>query len=403
VARSVEQFIPISGPEQVAALHQKLRPLYGTTNLHINSSFRGGGVAEILLSTVPMLNTLGLDSGWRVIHGTEEYYEITKTIHNAMQGNTTGLSDQDLRVYTKINEDFATYTHIDHDYVIIHDPQPLPLIRHFKKRQPWIWRCHIDLSNPNPEVWGYLKGFLVRYDVVVVSSDRYVRDDLPVEQRVIRPAIDALSEKNREMSDDEMSAMLEEAGIRRDKPFLTQVSRMDPWKDPEGVLEIYRRVRDREPCRLVFVYNLADDDPEGQEIYRRVREKADDLVEQGEVIFVYGSDPRMVNAIQRAAAVVLQNSIREGFCLTVTEAMWKASAVVATTAGGIPEQIVDGENGYLVEPEDYDAAAGRVLELLGNPDRRREIGRAAKESVRTHFLTTRLLSDYLDLMADLRG
>ena len=348
-----------------------------------------------------MLNEIGVDTGWRVIHGTENYYEITKNIHNAMQGNPQGLSEHHVKIYNKVNYNFSTYTHIDHDFVIIHDPQPLPLIRYFKKRQPWIWRCHIDISDPNPEVWEYLKGYMLRYDAIIISSEKYRKPELPIEQRVIHPAIDALSLKNREMSESAMAELLKEAGIPDDKPFITQVSRMDPWKDPEGVLAVYEIVKKKTDCRLVFTYNLAADDPEGREIYERVYARAKDLVDSGDVLFVIGNDPRLVNAIQRKAAVVLQKSLKEGFCLTVTEAMWKGAAVVASTAGGIPEQIVDGKNGYLIDPEDYGQTADRVIEILKNPKLRDQLGAEAKETVRERFLTTRLLRDYLDLMADL--
>jgi trehalose synthase len=396
-------YIDDAGEQIISTIHKKVRKLYGTHSLAINSTFLGGGVAEILNSMVPLLNDAGLDTGWRTVHGTPDFYEITKKIHNAMQGNSVGLSDDEKHLYLGVNRDFSIYTHINHDFVIVHDPQPLPLVRYFKKNQPWVWRCHIDISEPNEEVWRFLRTYLLRYDVMLISSEKYRKPDLPVEQRIVHPAIDPLSMKNRDMSEAEIASYIEHAGIPTDKPVLTQVSRMDPWKDPMGVLDVYEKVRQRVDCRLVFCYNLASDDPEGVQVYEEVYERAQEYVDAGDVIFVMGNNALLVNAIQRFSAVVLQKSLREGFCLTVTEAMWKGAAVVATTAGGIPEQITDGSDGYLIDPRDIDMTADRVTELLRNPGLREEMGRKARETVRQRFITTRLILDYIDLMLELTG
>lgn len=401
MVHSLEAYVDAAGEEVISSIHKKSRKLYGTHGLMINSTFMGGGVAEILNSMVPLLNDGGLDTGWRTVHGTPDFYEITKKIHNAMQGNTEGLTQDEKELYLEVNSNFAIYTHINHDFVFVHDPQPLPLIYSFKKQQPWIWRCHIDISEPNQEVWSFLRTYLLRYDVMLISSEKYRKPDLPVEQRVVHPAIDPLSLKNREMTEEEISNWLEEAGIPMDKPFITQVSRMDPWKDPLGVLDVYEKVRQKVDCRLVFCYNLASDDPEGHGVYEQVYERAGELVDKGDVIFVVGNHALLVNAIQRAAAVVLQKSYREGFCLTVTEAMWKAAPVVATTAGGIPEQITDGEDGYLIDPSDIDGTSDRVVELVKHPEYRKTMGAKARETVRRRFLTTRLIADYIDIMTEL--
>ncbi|MFW6338398.1 MAG: glycosyltransferase [Alkalispirochaetaceae bacterium] len=401
MVHSLEDYVDAAGEEVISSIHKKIRRLYGTHSLMINTTFMGGGVAEILNSMVPLLNDGGLDTGWRTVHGTPDFYEITKKIHNAMQGNREGLSEEEKELYLEVNANFAIYTHIDHDFVFVHDPQPLPLIHSFKKQQPWIWRCHIDISEPNEEVWRFLRNYLLRYDIMLISSEKYRKRDLPVEQRVVHPAIDPLSLKNREMSEEELSRWIREAGIPMDKPFITQVSRMDPWKDPLGVLDVYEKVRKKIDCRLVFVYNLASDDPEGHGVYEQVHERAGELAEKGDVLFVVGNHALMVNAIQRAAAVVLQKSYREGFCLTVTEAMWKAAPVVATTAGGIPEQITDGEDGFLIDPADIDGTADRVVELVKHPEYRESVGANARETVRKRFLTTRLICDYIDVMTDL--
>jgi trehalose synthase len=403
MARSLEMYIDAAGDEIVAAIHKKVRRLYGKHNVQINSTFLGGGVAEILSSTIPLMNDAGLDTGWRTVHGNQNFYEITKKIHNAMQGNPEGLSEFEQRFYLDVNKDFSIYSHFDHDFIIIHDPQPLPLIRYFKKTQPWIWRCHIDITAPNKEVWTFLKRYMLRYDVIVVSSKKYLKPDLPVEQRIIHPAIDPLSMKNKELSQKEIAQYIKEEQIPTDKPIITQVSRMDPWKDPEGVLEVFEQVKKKVDCRLLFCYNLASDDPEGMQVFERVYEKAKEYHENGDVIFVVGNNALLVNAIQRHSAVIIQKSLKEGFCLTVTEAMWKGKPVVASTAGGIPEQITSGDNGYLVEPEDINGCADRVVELLQNPGLREEMGAKAKETVRKKFLTTRLMSDYIDLMVELNN
>jgi trehalose synthase len=401
MAKSLEMYIDAAGDEMVANIHKKVRKLYGKHNVQINSTFLGGGVAEILSSTIPLMNDAGLDTGWRTVHGNQNFYEITKKIHNAMQGNPEGLTDFEKRFYLDVNHDFSIYSHFDHDFIIIHDPQPLPLIRYFKKTQPWIWRCHIDITDSNPDVWNFLKRYMLRYDIIVVSSKKYLKADLPVEQRIIHPAIDPLSMKNKELSQKEIAHYIKEEDIPTDKPIITQVSRMDPWKDPEGVLEVYEKVRKKIDCRLLFCYNLASDDPEGMQVFERVYEKAKELSDNGDVIFVVGNNALLVNAIQRFSSVIIQKSLREGFCLTVTEAMWKGKPVVASTAGGIGEQITSGENGYLIEPKDIDGCADRIIELLKNPSLHQEMGEKAKETVRKKFLTTRLMLDYIDLMVEL--
>ncbi len=403
MARSLEMYIEEAGESVISTIHKKVRKLYGTHSVAINSTFMGGGVAEILNSMIPLMNDAGLDTGWRTVHGTPDFYEITKKIHNAMQGNPNGLTDDEKWIYLGVNRDFSIYAHLHHDFVFVHDPQPLPLVRYVRKNQPWVWRCHIDISEPNEEVWKFLRTYLLRYDVMLISSEKYRKPDLPVEQRVVHPAIDPISMKNRDMSEDEIHSHIEHAGIPMDKPIITQVSRMDPWKDPLGVLDVYEQVRRKVDCRLVFVYNLASDDPEGVHVYEEVYDRAADYVERGDVVFVMGNNALQVNAIQRFSDVVLQKSLREGFCLTVTEAMWKGTAVVATTAGGIPEQITDGVDGYLIDPRNIDQTADRVVELLKHPEHRKEMGRKARETVRERFITTRLMLDYIDLMLELSG
>jgi trehalose synthase len=290
---------------------------------------------------------------------------------------------------------------MDHDCVIVHDPQPLPIIIFYQKKQPWIWRCHIDLSEPDPGLWDFLKRFMLRYDLIIVSSERYKKKNLPVEQRVIPPAIDPLASKNIDLPQDMIAKYLKQAKIPLDKPIITQVSRMDKWKDPEGVLEVYERVRRKVDCRLLYCCNLATDDPEGMDIYSRMHEKTRELRKRKDILFVLGNNEFLVNAVQTYSDVVIQKSTREGFCLAVTEALWKGTPVVGSNIGGIPLQIIDGKSGYLADPYDYQGFADRIIALLKNKKLADKIGGNAREFVRRNFLITRLMGNYLDLINEL--
>ncbi len=397
---SLDDYRELVGDKIIGEIHRKASRLQGKTIVHVNSTFIGGGVAEILNSLVPLMNDIGIKADWRTLHGTPDFFTITKKFHNALQGGPINLTEIKKQLYAQTNETFCSYCHIDDDCVIVHDPQPLPIIKFCKKTQPWIWRCHVDLTEPNEELWEYLKGFLLRYDMVILSNEKYKKEDLPVGQRIIYPSIDPLSLKNKGLSDGDILKYVQKAGIPTDKPVITQVSRMDQWKDPEGLLDIFNLVKKRVDCRLVYCYDLALDDPEGMEIYSKVQRKADRLTEKGDVIFVVGNSEILVNAIQRFSTVVVQNSIREGFCLAVTEALWKEKPVVATNVGGIPLQVKDGQNGFLVEPHDTKSCADRLIQILQNPDMAKQMGRKGKEIVRDNFLITRSLLDYLDLLND---
>ncbi len=396
--KRLEDYRNIVGDEVMAQIYRKARRLYGKHILHINSTYQGGGVAEMLWSLVPLMNDIGLDAGWRIVHGTPDFFNVTKKFHNGIQGEKVSLSEDRLRLYEGINEIFASYTHIRHDFVIVHDPQPLPLISFYKKRQPWIWRCHTDISTPHRDVWNYLKKFILRYDTVIVSSEKYKKHDLPVEQVVIFPAIDPLTDKNKELSEETIKKVLAEFNIPTDKPLITQVSRFDKWKDPLGVVEVFERVKEKVDARLVLIGSMAADDPEGWEIYRQVErevEAHEDI--KDDIILITVENNILVNALQRVSSVVLQKSIREGFGLTVSEAMWKGTPVVASNVGGIPTQVIDGETGFLVDPLDYNSAAEKVITLLKDRKLAEEMGKKGKEHVRKNFLITRLLMDYLDL------
>ncbi len=398
--RSIEDYRYIVGDKVIGDIYKRARRLYGKHVLHINSTFHGGGVAEILRSFVPLMNDVGLVAGWRILHGSPDFFGITKKFHNSLQGAGIRLTRIKEELYREANEDFSIYTHIHHDCVVIHDLQPLPLIKFYQKRQPWLWRCHIDLSEPNEELWDYLKGLVLRYDMVIVSSEDYKKVDLPVEQRVIHPAIDPLSSKNKELTDGTISKYLKKFGIPVDKPLIVQVSRFDRWKDPLGVVDIFKHVKEEVDCRLVLCGSMATDDPEAYAIYKKVESYAKGLIAAGDVILLAVENNLLVNVLQRAATIIIQKSLREGFGLTVTEGLWKMKPVVASRVGGIPLQIVDGVNGFLLDPKDNNGFADKIIELLKEPDMARQIGKMGQETVREKFLITRLLLDHLKLLEE---
>jgi trehalose synthase len=399
--RSLSDYIDIVGAETISKIYKKTHKLYGKRVANVNATFLGGGVAEILGRLIPLINEAGLDAEWRTIHGSPAFFDVTKSFHNSLQGADIDLDESKKSIYLDIIQEYANFTHLDiYDCLIVHDPQPLPLINFCRKKEPWIWRCHIDISNPNEKLWKFLKRFMIRYDAIVISSEKYIKPDLPVIQKVIPPAIDPLSLKNRELTEEEINYFIDKHDIPTDKPIITQVSRMDVWKDPLGVLEVFKLVKEKVDCRLLFCYNQATDDPEGIKIYEEVYEQAKEFAKDKDVIFVVGNNELLVNAVQRLSTVVVQKSIREGFGLVVAEALWKGKPVVAGNVGGIPNQIKDGETGFLVDPHDYQACADRVIELIKNPKLSNQMGAKAKEFVRENFLTTRLVSDYLDLLQE---
>ncbi|MBN1781577.1 glycosyltransferase [bacterium] len=396
--KKISDYRTIVGDAVIGELYQKAKALYGKKVLHINSTFIGGGVAEILNSLVPLMNNIGLEADWRVLHATVDLYNLTKSIHNALQGEDWMLAEHQKQIYVQASELFSAYAMIYHDLVIIHDPQPLPLIDFYKKKQPWVWRCHIDLSAPNPDLWDFMKGFILRYDLAIMSKKEYTKKDLPVRQRVIQPVIDPLTRKNIPLSDQLIQDKLKEFQIPTDKPIITQISRFDKWKDPLGVIEIMKKVKQKVDCRLILCGSMAMDDPEGVEIYETVHKVGKDLIDRGDLILITFENSLLVNVLQRVSSVVIQKSLREGFGLTVTEAMWKGKPVLASNVGGIPLQITDNVDGLLVDPQDIDGAADRVLELLKKPEWGKKLGKKAVEKVRENFLITRLLRDYLDMI-----
>jgi trehalose synthase len=386
---SLDDYRPLVGDPVVDRIRDKARPLRGLHVTHVNSTYYGGGVAVLLSPLALLMNDVGIKTGWRVIQGSPDFFSVTKKFHNALQGGDVNLSPRKKQIYEDTVYENAVRNHLDHDVVIIHDPQPLPLVEHYRKRGPWVWRCHIDLTDPHPGLWAYLVPFIERYDAVIVSMPEY-RQELRTPQVVFPPAIDAFASQNRDLSPAEVDERLAHYGIPTDLPLVVQISRFDPWKDPQGVIEAFKLARKEIPATLVLLGNVATDDPEGEEVYRS-------LLDQRErrIIILSRQDGALVNALQRRAAVVLQKSTREGFGLTVAEAMWKGTPVVGGNVGGIRHQIIDGVNGFLVAS--VEEAAQRMVKLLRDDDLRREMGSRARETVREQFLMTALLERYLDL------
>jgi trehalose synthase len=389
---TLEQYEPLIGRATVERISAKAERVRTMRVAHISSTFYGGGVTELLTPLTLMLNATGIETDWHLIQGTPGFFGCTKKLHNTLQGEDLEFSDAERTIYEQVVFENATRLHLDDcDAVIVHDPQPLPLIAHFADREmPWLWQCHVDLSTPHAPVWAYLRQFIEQYDAAIFSLPEYGQD-LRIDQQFVTPAIDPFSAKNRELSDREIREYLRNYKIPTDRPLVTQISRFDAWKDPMGVIDAFRKAREQVDCRLVLVGNNASDDPEGGKILETIESVADDGI-----IVLAVDDPTLVNALQRSAAVVLQKSTREGFGLTVTEAMWKGAAVIGGDVGGIRHQIKDEWNGFLVSTPDQ--AAARIVQLVKDPGLREQVGSRAKESVRQNFLMSRLLEDWLDLL-----
>jgi trehalose synthase len=386
-----EQFI---GRESMERIREKAGKLRGLRVANFNSTYYGGGVAEMISSLTLLMNSLGLRTEWRVIQGRPDFFSITKKMHNALQGGEIDLSSIKKEIFEQVIYENSVRNFIEHDFVIVHDPQPLPLIEHYEKKCPWVWRCHLDLSRPNAEMWRYLRRWIDQYDAVIVSSPEYKQETKPP-QRVFMPAIDPFTIKNRRLSEQEVNERLAHYEIPTDLPLVAQISRFDPWKDPEGVVQAFKLARKQVNARLVLLGNFATDDPEGEEIFNSLCACRDEQI----LILTSGDDTALVNALQTRAAVVLQKSLREGFGLTVSEAMWKGTPVIGGNVGGIRYQIEDGVNGFLVSS--VEEAGGRIVELINDQKLRNEMARRARETVRGKFLLTRYLEQYLDLFSAL--
>ncbi|HEX6852823.1 MAG TPA: glycosyltransferase [Candidatus Polarisedimenticolaceae bacterium] len=398
-AARLDQYAEVVGRDRIALLRRLAARLEGLRLVVVNSTRVGGGVAELLARHVPLFNELGLDARWEVLEGTPEYFATTKRMHNALQGDRLELTPAQREAYLETNRKNAARLELDADVVVIHDPQPAPLIRFAEKRCPWIWRCHIDASKPYRPVWRFLRGFVEPYDASVFSLAPFAQN-LPHPQYLIPPSIDPLADKNREISEGEIDRRLAGLGLDRSRPLLVQVSRFDRFKNPVGVIRAWRQVRRTQDCRLVLVGGTADDDPEGAEVLREVREEAGGDPDV-HVLSIPPDSDLEINALQRAATVVIQNSTKEGFGLTVTEALWKGRPVVAGAVGGITLQVHDHRTGFLVHSEE--GLAFRIRYLLNRPQAAREMGTEGRELVRYRFLLTRHLRDWLTLFLSITG
>lgn len=390
----LEDYRPIVGNDALEELSLLAKPLAGKSVLHVNSTAVGGGVAEILNRMVPLMRELGIDARWEVIKGGEDFHAVTKKFHNALHGDPQEVTPQDYKVYEDKLEENLLQMRLDEDFIFCHDPQPVALVkkRHGQTNH-WLWRCHIDLSRPHTEVWSFLKQYVEQYDACVFSAPAFART-LTIPQFLIMPSIDPLSDKNRELSALEIQLVLDRLNIPTDKPLVTQVSRFDRLKDPLGVIEAFRKAKPYIEARLLLVGGPADDDPEGAQVLAEVRAKSDgdpDIM----VLCLPPTSHIEINAIQRASAVILQKSVREGFGLTVTEALWKGKPVIASAKGGIPLQIAHRYSGILVHS--IDGTAQWLKQLLNEPEYALKLGENGHEHVRQNFLITRHLRDYLML------
>ncbi|MEF9426406.1 MAG: glycosyltransferase [Candidatus Mariimomonas ferrooxydans] len=344
---------------------------------------------------IPLLKDLDIDARWEVIKGDAKFFDITKKMHNGLQGNREEITEAMWKYHYEVNR--ANIKHIDFnaDAVLIHDPQPVPLIefRKNKKNSMWMWRCHIDVSNPVPEIWARIKGYVLNYRTAIFSVAKFSRA-LPIDEIFITPSIDPLSEKNRDLTELEIQAIMKKFELPMDKPILLQVSRFDKFKDQIGVIKVYRIVKKYTDCRLILAGSSASDDPEGEAMLNEVREFAGNDPDIHILLLPPFSD-REINALQRAADVILQKSIKEGFGLTVSEAMWKEKPVIGGAVGGIPLQIIHGVNGFLVYS--VEGAAFRTRQFLNNSDMARRMGQKGKEFVKNNFLITRQIRDYLSI------
>jgi trehalose synthase len=392
----LDRYEEVVGHQAVLHLRQLAERLQGKRVVHVNSTRTGGGVAEILGWMIPLLNELGLNARWEVISGPPEFSRITKAFHNGIQGMPVSVSKQDFDLHRDVCRDNARRLNLDADVVFVHDPQPIYLPMYAPANDArWVWRCHIDASHPDEAIWHHLEGALPKYDATVFSMAAFARH-LAKPAFLIAPSIDPLSEKNRPLTEAERLETLDRLGIDRDRPLLLQVSRFDRFKDPLGVIEAFRLVQPYLPAaQLVLAGGSADDDPEGPEVYAKVQEAAGNDPDI-KVLMLPSDAPRDINALQRSATIVLQKSIREGFGLTVTEALWKGVPVIGGATGGITLQVHDYQTGFLVYSPA--GAAYRIRYLMRYADKRERMGRVGHAFVHEHFLLIRQLREDLQML-----
>lgn len=391
----IKEYIPFVGRAVIDDLGLLSDRLKGKVVQNINSTSVGGGVAEILNRMIPLLKQLGVDARWDVIKGGGDFFEVTKKFHNALHGTTAGLTARDFEIFMETSSRNIAQMDIYGDIVFVHDPQPIALVER-NSGNKWVWRCHVDVSAPEQGVWDFLMRFIPRFDAAVFSAPAFSRQ-LSVRQFLIAPSIDPLSDKNRELPQETIDAVMRKYGIPDDKPIVTQISRFDRLKDPLGVIDAFLMVKKHIDCRLILAGGGASDDPEGMQVLEEVREKARKY-EDIRVLLLPQNDLE-INALQRASTVIIQKSLREGFGLTVSEALWKGKPVVASNVGGIPLQITHKHSGLLCHS--VEGAAFAIKQLLNSPEYAKKLGANGREHVRNNFLLTRHLKEYLLLFLSL--
>jgi len=403
-AKHLDDYIEPAGEEAVASLREAAEPLKGSRMVHINATSFGGGVAELLATHVALFRDLGIDTDWQLIEGSEEFFAVTKLVHNALQGAGIPWTESMEATYLERMEANAQRFEDTADFVFAHDPQPAALLTFLeeagRRYGKWVWRCHIDLSHPMETVWAFFANHVHKYDAAVFTMEDFVRPGITPRIAVIPPSIDPLSPKNGWLEPETIYEILQGYGIDRWRPILTQVSRFDPWKDPLGVIDAYRIAKEEVPeLQLIMVGSMAHDDPEGWHYLEQTEEHRAGDPDIHILTNLQGVGDVAVNAFQRASTVVVQKSLREGFGLTVSEAMWKEKPVVAGNAGGLRLQVEEGITGFLVDT--VEECGDRICRLLADTELRTRMGLVGRERVREHFLTIRELEDYLRLLASL--
>jgi len=395
--KSLADYTHIVGRALIDEVRRLAEPLRGRRIVHLSATAFGGGVSEILYTLVPLMRDVGLEVEWQVIYGREEFFNSTKIMHNALQGNPQDLTEEQWATWTQYNEMNARELSRGWDVCIVHDPQPAALYKLVpEKARGWVWRCHIDVSTPNPGTMERLLPYIESYPQTLFHVDAYVPDGMNGNVNIVPPAIDPLTPKNMALSLEDSIFVCKQFGIDTSRPMICQVSRFDPWKDPLGVIDAYRIVKESQPeVQLALVGSMASDDPEGWDFYNSTLAHADGDPDIHILNNFNNVGAIEVNAFQSLAEVVIQKSTREGFGLTVSEALWKGRPFIGGNVGGIPLQVVDGESGYLVDS--VDACADRILGILGDPVLGKSLGLRGKEHVRAHFLTPRYLRDYLKI------
>ena len=409
IPKSIDDYIPIVGEDKIKRLKELAAPLQNKRVLHLNAAAYGGGVAELLKTHVAVMQSLGMQVDWYVMRARPEFYDITKLFHNTLQGHPGTITEDQKDIYLETVKKNARSIVESYDYVIVHDPQPVAILDYITAPTgKWIWRCHIDTSEPNLDMWNFIYPYVQNYDAVIFTLEEFVKQDADFKNLTfIPPSIDPLSPKNSEMAEEEVNKIMCSYNVDIDRPLMVQVSRFDPWKDPLGIIDIYRNIKYGQVqkgikgLQLVLVGSMAQDDPEGWIIYDRVMRRAGEDFDLNVYTNFHNVGDVGVKAFQYAADVVLQKSLKEGFGLTVTEALWKGKPVIGGRAGGIKIQIQDGIDGFLVS--NIQEATEKTLYLLQNPDIAKKMGNAGKQIVKEKFLTTREIEDYLILFNKLSG